>query len=399
MSRQAPVKPTKAPLPPLNGEEVCFWLHILEDHATFLRAGLLGAYPALADKAKNFHQEIHTLRCRAEQSRKVTDIVCQALPVLMNFYQFQRQILNQMIICQMHSSLYPLQLDHLIRENGYAIRLFEKISIGPRTIVNTTAQENLFWVRIMEDHTQFMGDLIDPSERNIVATARSFTREFDELYLQGRDFVSLLDRCHQDVPAFLRYLGDTRRALIRLRDFKTMAVELICECRLVGILPQALADHLRREAEHYLMILAMFQKNMIDQEAVSEEELLMAETEIDGFCSQETAESEFVTVQDKPCCKAKKPKYPYQYGKTSKLLLADEEERDQECEEKEIIDTPQPIIVPVVSIAERESAPVPQPTEALESEVEQELKVEAEPKSSRAKWSGQWPRPLGKKGK
>ena len=397
MSRQAPVKPTKAPLPPLNGEEVGFWLHILEDHATFLRAGLLGAYPALADKAKTFHQELHTLRCRAEQSRKVTDIVCQALPVLMNFYQFQRQILNQMIICQMHSSLYPLQLDHLIRENGYAIRLFEKISVGPRTIVNTTAQENLFWVRIMEDHTQFMGDLIDPSERNVVATAHSFTREFDELYLQGRDFVSLLDRCHQDVPAFLRYLGDTRRAVLRLRDFKTMAVELICECRLVGILPQALADHLRREAEHYLMILAMFQKNMIDQEAVTEDELLMAETEIDGICPQVAAESETVVVTDKTCCKPKKPKYPYQYGKASKLLLAEEEERDQECEEEDILDRPQPIIVQEVSTDERDSAQVP--PETLEAEVEEELKVEAEPKPSKVKWSGQWPRPLGKKGK
>lgn len=398
MSRQALVKPAKVPLPPLNGEEVGFWLHILEDHATFLRAGLLGDYPALADKAKDFHQEIHALRCRAEQSRKLTEIVDQALPVFTSFYEFQRQILNQMIACQMHSNLYPLQLDHLIRENGYAIRLFEKISVGERTIVNTKAQENLFWVRLMEDHTQFLSDLTDPSERNVVATARSFTREFDDLYLQGRDFVSMLDRRHQDAPVFLRYLEDVRRAAIRLRDFKTMTAELICECRLVGILPPQLADHLRREAEHYLMILAMFQKNMIDPEALTEEELLMTDTEIEGLCQPVAVAPENGLPNDKACCKPKKSKYPYQYNKSSKLLLADDEERENDREE--ISDTSQPVIVPEGSNEEPEQESVsvsPRPETRPETETIEPVEQEQNPPP--VKWSKQWPRPLGKKAK
>jgi hypothetical protein len=390
MSRQALVKPAKVPLPPLNGEEVGFWLHILEDHATFLRAGLLGDYPVLADKAKGFHQEIHALRCRAEQSRKVTDLVDPALPVFINFYEFQRQILNQMITCQMQNNLYPLQLDHLIRENGYAIRLFEKISVGDRTIVNTKAQENLFWVRLMEDHAQFLSDLTDPSERNVVATARSFIREFDDLYLQGRDFVSMLDRRHQDVPAFLRFLEDVRRAVIRLRDFKTMTVELIGECRLVGILPQLLADHLRREAEHDLMILAMFQKNMIDSEALTEEELLMTETEIEGFYQPVAVARENEVANDKTNVKSKKSKYPSEYNKSSKVLLADDDEPVKDREE--ISDIPEATIIPEVSNDERE-VPVALPPVATRE------RVEPEQDQSPVKWSKQWPRPLGKKAK
>ncbi len=407
MPRQALVKSAKVPLPPLNGEEVSFWLHILEEHATFLRAGLLGENPVLSDQAQAFYQQLHALRRRVEQSRKLSEIVDQALPVLVKFYQFQRQILNQMITCELHSHLYPLQVDHLIRENGYAIRLFEKIQVGKRTIVSSKAQENLFWVRIMADHSQFIGVLTDPSERNVVATARSFTREFDDLYLQGRDFVSLLDRRYQNVPVFLRYLEDTRRAVCRLRDFTKTVTELINECRLVGILPAQLADHFRREAEHDLMILAMLEKDMLEPEDLAEEELFMADTEMAIPVEDTVLSKAQAAVKVKETAEGHghsgKNKWPYQYKKSTKLFLNEE---DDDNGREEAIEQPaageSEVEKEVVNI-EVESPPGHEREIEQVKKADQDVAVEVPPvpkkpkASSKVKWSGQWPRPLGKK--
>lgn len=395
MPRQALAKSAKVPLPPLNGEEVCFWLHILADHALFLQAGLMGEDPALADEAHDFYQKIHDLRCRAEQSRKMAEIVSHALPVLLNFYQFQQQLVSQMLVCELHGHLYPLQVDHFVRENGYAIRLFEKIQCGKRTWVNTKAQETLFWVRIMEDHSQFIGSLTDPSERNVVATARSFAHEFDDLYLQGRDFVSLLDRNHQEIPAFARYLDDTRRAVCRLRDFKKLVEELIHSCRLVGILPEQLADHFRREAEHYLMILALIEKNMLDCDESFEEEFCSVDPDLATYVDR----TEDVVVdqvkQEALSPDSGKHKWSYQYQKSSKLDL-DEEDCGRE-EPSEVVESS--VVVESSEAVEPESVAAT-PTIVRQPAVEEKPKGrQAKHQSPQVKWSDHWPRPLGKKSK
>ncbi|MDU2064857.1 MAG: DUF2935 domain-containing protein [Sporomusaceae bacterium] len=401
-----PFAKTAVPLSPPTGDQVRFWLHILEEHALFIRAGLAGVQSALAEKAQAFYQELRALRRRADELRRPVEVVDQALPVMMNFYQFQRQLLNRMITCELLSHLYPLQIDHLLRENAYAVGLFEKIRDNRPLLQATKAQENLFWVRIMEDHTQFMGALVDPSERNVIDTARSFTKEFDEIYLQGRDFVSMLDRRHQDIPAFLRYLADTRRATLRLRDFKKLAEELIAQCRLLGILPRELADHLRREAEHYLSVLAMLEKACLSSQQMVEPELypftpeMTLSPELLGLQAESDAEAVAENEEPMPCYSgldtANRPKWAHQYQQNSGEWeeVVPREEPEPAASEREEATEAAPVLITELS-QELHKELAEDTIEPLGEDLAEDLKKnEAKPKM---KWSHQWPRPLVKK--
>lgn len=406
----SPLMKPIVPVPPLTGEQVRFWLQILEDHAAFLRAGLIGEHTASADQAQSFYQELRALRRRAEQLRKPTEVVEQALPVLVNFYRFQRQLLTMMITCRTMNHLYPLQLDHLLRENDYVIRLFGKIQYD--TPVATKAQENLFWVRIMGDHSQFIGDLVDPSERNVVDTARSFAREFADLYLQGRDFVSMLDRRHQDAPVFLRYLEDTRRATLRLRDFKKLAEDLIRDCRLLGILPAELANHLRREAEQDLAVLAMLLKNSCTPKTMAEPDLFSPDlTPEDGAALADDDPCETSSPDsDPPDCETLPAKWTYPHYKPSSQLWEEDREEDRQEDQRE--ELPVLPLAPQLESDDTEgqegqtgeklplwSMPDPVSDKAAANLVSstEGVKASAGKTAAKTKWSDHWPRPLGKK--
>jgi len=54
---------------------------------------------------------------------------------------------------------------------------------------------------------------------------------------------------------FLRFERTVTDAAEELRDFKALAQELITKCSLLSLIPPLLADHVRREAEHFLAIL------------------------------------------------------------------------------------------------------------------------------------------------
>jgi hypothetical protein len=52
-----------------------------------------------------------------------------------------------------------------------------KLNAKPDTII----KENVFFLKIMADHSKFIGHLLDPSERKLVDLAREFSHDFDQL--------------------------------------------------------------------------------------------------------------------------------------------------------------------------------------------------------------------------
>jgi hypothetical protein len=272
MPRQITSYMVPEPLEPLNLEEVKFWIRIMEEHALFIKSGLPCDKTDLIDEAQSFHQDFGALLTRAERlqnDKKFMELINDTQALLREFYTFKRDLLHQMLECKLGGYNFPLLLDHMAREAEYFMRLLEKIKGGKVALSSgMKAQENVFWLRIMADHAKFISHLLDPSERNLIQTANAFSQEFEDLYLQGRDFSSMLQG-YTEVPSFKRFLQDVRAAVLRIRDFKRAAEEMITECRLVGLIPALLADHVRREADHFLLILTMMEKGIMKNLAVA----------------------------------------------------------------------------------------------------------------------------------
>jgi hypothetical protein len=263
MPRPKVVNDKRQPVPPLNAEELKFQLRIMEEHAEFIKAGLPCDNAVLIGEAENFQQEYASLRDRAERvqsQRQFAELVDDAQAVTTDFYRYKRRLLHMALTCQLQGNNFALLLDHMSREAEYFLLLLAALGSGRQLYQAAGAREVAFWLRLMADHAAFIVHRLDPSERTLQETACEFAAEFDSLYLQGRDFVSMLRGETDEVPSFRRFMQDVRVSTIRLRDFTRAAETLIAECRLVGLIPALLADHMRREADHFLLVLAILEK-------------------------------------------------------------------------------------------------------------------------------------------
>jgi hypothetical protein len=354
-------------VPARDLEEVKFWLEVMREHALFIKNGLSVVHADLISEADDYYRRFGDLVVRANRvnSEKLfNQLISDTLAAVRKFYRFKRRLVRMAITCKLHSCLFPLMLDHFSREALYFIRILERINDSkPSFYKASMIREMLFWLRIMSDHIRFIRQMLDPSQTGLIETAEEFIVEFDDLYLQARDYASLLG-VQGDVPSFDRFILDVRAAVLRLRDFKRALYQMIVDCRAIGLIPAELAEHVRDEADHFLIVLAMMEKGLIECVAgdvaadLLDEEIIVDE-EVEGIAVAP------VSV----------PQY-----EVAGIVATDCEEYDDEMEVEET----------VAGVA----------VELDEDEIDDDDDCVPEPpkpvSTPKYKWGGKWPRPLGK---
>ncbi len=381
MARSPRKHTTSQPVDPVSLDETKFWLQILAEHALFIGAGLPADNRELREEAQKFNRELNALLARAnkvQNQRQFMELVDESICVVKEFYHFKRHLLSMMLRCRLGGFNYPLLLDHVAREAEYALGLFESIRAGNPVFGDISQPaETVFWLRLMSDHAKFISHLLDPSEVNLIQTAREFSREFDDLLLQGRDFESMLGN-RGKVPAFSRFLMDVRVSTVRLRDFKAAAEELIRQCQLVGIIPELLADHVRREAEHFIMVLNVMERNKKSNSMFNKVEEKITDNSV-------LSKNEVLVEQKQQ--PAAKVDYKPAWDKISDNLVSEEQNDDivdDDCDDE------------WYSSQFEGSASANQAIECNVSADNQLETAEAsEEKQPKYKWNSKWPRPLG----
>jgi len=165
---------------------------------------------------------------------------------------FKTDVLEGMLNCCLFTWSFPLLIEHIRREALFYIRhlqrLQRRMSIGP---CDELLEEKLFWDRIMAEHSLFIAHLLDPTEEDLINTAEDFARLFFRLERQ----LKRIDKCKRDDHIPRQLIKDELRAVKDIRDFKDTATELILACKIRSIIIPLLADHVLREANHFLGIL------------------------------------------------------------------------------------------------------------------------------------------------
>lgn len=101
----------------------------------------------------------------------------------------------------------------------------------------------LFWNRIMMEHALFIRSLLDPSEEALVGSAGDFAADYKRLL-------------EASAAANDKVMNGSSLALTqKFRDFKRASVDGIASCKIRSIILPLLADHVLREANHYLRLL------------------------------------------------------------------------------------------------------------------------------------------------
>ena len=104
----------------------------------------------------------------------------------------------------------------------------------------------------MMEHAQFIRGLLDPTECELIETANEFAKDYCRLLEETRE----QDRKAMNEGLDARILQTTKQ----YQQFKTAGTEGITGCEIRSIILPLLADHVLREANHYLRILECAQK-------------------------------------------------------------------------------------------------------------------------------------------
>lgn len=186
--------------------------------------------------------------------RMVVELNNRAMRAAEQIAMFKNNVLQNVLSCRMFTTNYPLLIDHILREARFYLRLLQILQRREELdLAREAAYQELFWNRIMAEHSKFIRGLLDPTEDKLFDTANDFGRRFDELTAEAKNLSNSLGLLPSVTEKSLKNTID-------IRDFKRQGTEGLIQCKIKSIAFPLLGDHVIREANHYIRILKNFQQ-------------------------------------------------------------------------------------------------------------------------------------------
>ncbi len=188
----------------------------------------------------------------ADMIRRVENLNNRAIMATEQIAMFKKRVLQDVLACRTFTNNYPLLIDHILREAKLYLRLLRKLQNREELnlALETTFQE-VFWNRIMAEHSKFIRGLLDPTEVELFNTANDFGRRFDELTAEAKNL--------SNNPNLLPVVTEkSLKNTIDIRNFKVQGTEGLIQCKIKSTIYPLLGDHVVREANHYIRILKSF---------------------------------------------------------------------------------------------------------------------------------------------
>lgn len=279
-----------------------FFGRIMKEHSLFLKAGFTPANAAFSEKAAFFKKEFEQLLCQAvslsdgiisqevldsgeivtdftalaekqtvyfsgipinkeitnrelrlssgfpcddnaEKYRSVQALNRKALRLLDGLIAFKETILRNVLRCKMFTMNYPLLIEHITREARLYREYVQTLEKEGDLTCESMKEIECFWNQIMMEHAMFIRGLLDPSEVELFHSADEFTKEY----------CALLEACNSAHDQTLT--AASLKETIKFRDFKIAGAQGITQCKIRSVILPLLADHVLREANHYIRLL------------------------------------------------------------------------------------------------------------------------------------------------
>lgn len=185
-----------------------------------------------------------------ENFRRLTPTVNRlnqrALRLLNGLISFKQSILREVENCKLFTVNYPLLIQHIIREAELYRATITELTRGRHPSYKNLKRTEDFWNQIMMEHALFIRGLLDPSEEELIETADNFAKDYRRLLEQAKS---------QDKKATESLRKTSLSETLKYRDFKAAGASGILNCSISSIILPLLADHVLREANHYIRLL------------------------------------------------------------------------------------------------------------------------------------------------
>lgn len=188
------------------------------------------------------------------QAEKVYELNCRIIDLLGKFINFKTTILNDVISCKMFTVNYPLLIDHILREAKLYRQLVQRLNGREEQDIEQEAMEQeVFWNRIMAEHSLFIRGLLDPTENDLIIAANNFGNEFNQLYEESK---AAMD---QSLP-FSKVTNDSMKAAMDISQFNAQGTQGLLNCQIRSIIIPLLGDHVLRESNHFIRLLKTYSR-------------------------------------------------------------------------------------------------------------------------------------------
>ena len=176
----------------------------------------------------------------------VKELNNRAINLLNGLISFKERILNEVLSCRLFTVNYPLLIDHILREARLYRSYLIALENGQDIELKNIKEQELFCDQIMLEHALFIRGLLDPTEVELINTANNFAQEYNNLLMET---INATDATMTNVK------NKTIEETTRYRDFKEARTRGIDAYEIRSVILPLLADHVLREANHYLRIL------------------------------------------------------------------------------------------------------------------------------------------------
>lgn len=170
----------------------------------------------------------------------------EALQMLCGLIDLKQDILNHVDGCCLFTANYPLLIEHILREAKLYHSIIRELNEHGEMSSCCRRETEQFWNQIMMEHALFIRGLLDPSEEELIKTAHEFAMDYRCLLEEARN---------QDCKTMDDLTRRTIEKTMEYRDFKAAGTDGITNCEISSLILPLLADHVLREANHYLRIL------------------------------------------------------------------------------------------------------------------------------------------------
>lgn len=230
--------------PILNSDELVTEFTIAAEEKTECLSGV-SINTELSRMTKKLHSE-----SRREMNRELVQTVHQinerSIRLLNGLIDFKEDILREVSAGNLFTFNYPLLIEHILREAKLYRSTVDNLMHNRQLSYKALLGTEDFWNQIMMEHALFIRGLLDPGEEELVRTAHEFSMDYKKLLKMARE---------QDHKAMQGFSDEALQKTLEYRDFKAAGTKGILNREIDSVILPLLADHVLREANHYIRIL------------------------------------------------------------------------------------------------------------------------------------------------
>lgn len=178
--------------------------------------------------------------------RSIDQLNRKAIHLLDELIGFKESILREVEEGCLFTFNYPLLIQHILREAKLYRSILTDLVEDQRVSYKKIRDQEMFWNQIMMEHAWFIRGLLDPTETELIESADHFAVEYGELLEMART---------QNCMAMDGIRRKSLEETLKYRKFKEAGAEGILNCEIASLILPLLADHVLREANHYIRIL------------------------------------------------------------------------------------------------------------------------------------------------